>query len=318
MGRRDDALQTGVRGAVVIAPEPPAVCQRWRDGRDGFVLDLSRGVFDPTGYEVVRVRPQADAKAFVLRHHYARSMKGGGVVFELRRHAQLVGVIVYSQPGGPAVLGAWFPGREQEAVELSRMVLLDEVPFNAETYFLARTREELWREGYSGVVSFSDPMPRDLATGGFVFPGHVGTSYAAASAIYLGQSGRETQWLFADGSVFPLRCRTKIRAYAAGKPEKVRQGWAYSVEALIARGAPPFTFEPGDPAAVAWCDDALARFARQRVHPGQHRYLWAKRGGARRDLLRHLERKGIKSLPYPTVPPEIVAAKLNLVARPSC
>lgn len=302
----------------MITPEPPAVGQRWRDGRDGFVLDLSRGVFVPTGYEVVRVRAQADAAAFVQQHHYARSMKGGGVVFELRHGPELVGVIVYSQPGGPAVLGAWFPGHEKESVELSRMVLLDKVPFNAESWFMARTREVLWREGYTGVVSFSDPMPRDLAVGGFVFPGHVGTSYSAASAIYLGQSGRETQWLFGDGSVFPLRCRTKIRAYSAGKSERVRQGWSYAVKVLLAHGAPPFSFQPGDPAAAAWCDDALAQLARKRAHPGQHRYVWAKKGGARRDLVRHIASKGLSPLPYPTVPPEIVAAKLNMVPRPSC
>jgi len=36
------------------------VAQRWREGRDGFVLDLDRGVFDPSGYEVVHIRVEGD------------------------------------------------------------------------------------------------------------------------------------------------------------------------------------------------------------------------------------------------------------------
>lgn len=291
------------------------IASRWRDGRDGFVLDLDRGIFDPRGYEVVHAKKHGDAHAFVHDHHYAGTSKGGGVVFELRRGPLLVGVAIYSQPGGVAVLPAWFPGHEKTSLELSRLVLLDEVPFNAETWMLARTREVLWREGYTGVVSFSDPMPRDLADGDFIFPGHVGTTYGAASAIYTGTTGTETQWLFDDGTVFPLRCRTKIRAYAAGKPDRVCGGWRYSVKALVAHGAPPFTFAPGDEAAAAWCDQALGKFARRRIHPGQHRYLWAKKGGARRDLERHLDKLGVKPLPYPTVPPEIVAAKLRMRPR---
>jgi hypothetical protein len=291
------------------------VALRWDHGRDGFLLDLDRGLFDPSSHEVVHVRAHAEARAFVGTHHYSGTWKGGGQVFELRRRAKLVGVAVYSQPGGPAVLARWFPGHEKEALELSRLVLLDDVLFNAETWFLARTRELLWRLGYLGVISFSDPAPRDLAGGGFVFPGHVGTTYQAASALYVGRTKREAQWLFGDGSVFPLRCRTKIRAYARGAPPAVCQGWEYARDVLLARGAPPFTFAFGDAAAAVWCDVALGYLARARIHPGQHRYLWAKKGAARRDLERHLAATGIRPLPYPEVPPEIVAAKLLLAPR---
>lgn len=288
------------------------VAQRWRDGRDGFVLDLERGVFDPRGFEVVHTRAHAEGQAFVRRHHYSRKAKGGGQLFEIRRGADLVGVAIYSQPGGAAVLPAWFPGHEKTSLELSRLVLLDEVPFNAETWMLARTRETLWREGYTGVVSFSDPMPRELRAGGFILAGHVGTAYAASSALYTGQTSRETQWLFGDGTVYPARCRTKIRAYAAGAPPARCQGWRYAVDALLAQGAAPFTFAPGDPAAAVWCDAALAQLARRRIHPGQHRYLWARRGAARRDLERHLAKMGAPRLPYPKLSPEIIAAKLAM------
>lgn len=291
------------------------VSQRWRAGRDGFVIDTDRGVFNPMGYEVVHVRSHANARAFVMEHHYSGTWRGGGEVFELRHGPRLVGVSVYAQPGGAAVLPAWFPAHAKTSLELVRLVMLDEVPFNAETWKLARDREILWREGYTGVVSFSDPMPRDLAAGGFIFCGHVGTTYGAASAIYTGQTGRETQWLFGDGSVFPSRCRTKIRAYAAGAPHRRCQGWEYASARLVAHGAPPFMFAHGDLAAADWCDEALGALARKRSHPGQHRYLWAKRGAARRDLERHLEELGVTALPYPEIDPAIVAAKINMLQR---
>lgn len=291
------------------------VAQRWREGRDGFVIDMERGVFDPRGYEVVHARSHVEAKAFVERHHYSKTWRGGGEVFELRHGSEVVGAGTFAQPGGPAVLGAWFPGHEKTSLELSRFVLLQGVPFNAETWMMARARELLWREGYTGIISFSDPMPRDLASGGFIFAGHVGTIYAASSAVYTGQTREETQWLFADGTVFSPRLRTKIRAFGHGDPLARCAGWASAVEVLLAHGAPPFTFEHGDTRAVRWCDEALAKLARRRRHPGQHRYLWAKRGGARRDLDRQLDKKGVGQMPYPRVTPEILAAKLNMASK---
>jgi len=228
---------------------------RWKYGREGFLLDLERGVFNPSGYDVVRVREQSGSAAFVGEHHYSGTWKGGGLVFDLMHHAKRVGVAVYSQPGGPKVLGAWFPGHEKTSLELSRLVLLDEVPFNAETWMLARTRDLLWRDGYTGVVSYSDPMPRPRADGSLLFPGHVGTTYKAASAIYTGQTKGEAQWLFRDGTVFPSRDRTKIRAFAFG--QDTCKGWDYAKDVLLAQGAPPFEFAFGDERASAWCDSSL-------------------------------------------------------------
>jgi hypothetical protein len=217
---------------------------------------------------------------------------------------------VFSEPGGPRVLSKWFPGQEDTSLELGRLVLADAVGFNAETWTLARAFDVLWREGYTGIVSFSDPMPRYLRSGDVIFPGHIGTTYAAKGALYTGRTARESVWIFDDGTVFPARCRTKIRAYAAGNPLRKCTGWEYAARRLERYGAPPFAFEHGDPAAAGWCDAALARLARVARHAGQHRYLWAKRGAARRDLERNLERLGVRPLPYPTLDEEQVRARL--------
>jgi hypothetical protein len=294
----------------MIQESLPFYSQRWKLGRDGFVLDLERGLFSPSDYEVVHVRGHAEARAFVETHHYSASWPSAIEVFELRHHELLVGVAVFSEPGGPKVLPKWFPGHEETSVELGRLVLLDEVSFNAETWMLTRAFEVLWRTGYTGIVSFSDPMPRSLRSGRVIFPGHLGTTYKAKGAIYTGRTAREKVWTFDDGTVFPSRCRTKIRAYAAGKPPDTCSGWEYAARRLVQYGAPPFAFEHGDPGAASWCDAALARLARVARHPGQHRYLWARRGGARRDLERNLERLRVPPLPYPKLDEEQVRARL--------
>lgn len=304
---------------VVIICSPDGIDinadMRWRNGRHGFVLDLSRGVFDPARYEVVHTRTHADASRFVRRHHYSGTTKGGGQVFELHRGGALVGVAVYSQPGGPAVLRAWFPGHEKSALELSRLVLLDDVPFNGETWFLSRTRELLWREGYTSLVSFSDPMPRERLDGTIVLPGHVGVCYAASSAIYTGQTGSDFVYLFGDGTIMPARAIAKVRAYAAGAPDHVAKGWRYATDALVAHGAPLFMFAAGDPRAETWIADALRTLTRKVLHPGQHRYFWTRKGGARKDLERHLAKKNVPVLPYPKVTAEIVAARAAAAAQ---
>jgi len=45
-------------------------------------------------------------------------------------------------------------------VELGRSVLLDSVPGNGETWFLARCFEQMRKSDLIGVVTFSDPVPR--------------------------------------------------------------------------------------------------------------------------------------------------------------
>jgi hypothetical protein len=75
-------------------------------------------------------------------------------------------------------------------VEVGRFVLLDEVPVNGETWFLARAFAALARDGVEGVLAFADPEPRATADGTVVFPGHVGTIYQAHNAVYRGRARR--------------------------------------------------------------------------------------------------------------------------------
>lgn len=256
------------------------VVQRWRD---------RRGTYRPAGepiathlYEVAAIEgggSDATAKAFVARHHYSGTYPAARFRYGLYRAAELVGVAVFSQPANNATL-AIFPGEPIESVELGRLVLLDEVPANGESWFVARALEQLRREGLTGVVSFSDPFPRQNAAGAVVFRGHVGTLYQASNAIYLGRARVDTLRLLPDGSVMHSRALAKIRAR--------ERGWRYSASILERFGAAPLTdFE--DPRA--WLARWLPLLTRTVRHPGNHRYAF----GLTKQCKRHLP----ASLPYP-------------------
>ena len=139
------------------------------------------------------------AKAFVVEHHYSGSYPAARERVGLYRGAQLVGVAVFSIPAQPKALDV-LPGERETCVELGRFVLLDEVAANGESWFLARCFELLRGLGYTGVVSFSDPVPRVVA-GEVLFGGHVGRVYQATNASYLGRSAARTLRLLPDGAV---------------------------------------------------------------------------------------------------------------------
>ena len=151
----------------------PSGNQRWREHRDSY-----RPAGEPirtSAYDVAGIAEDRVAKAFVLDHHYSGSFPAARFRFGLYRGAQLVGVAVFSQPVRNEVLTGPFPMLPAaEAVELGRFVLLDDVPANGETWFLARAFELLPAEGIRGVVSFSDPVPRRRSDGTLVMTGHIG------------------------------------------------------------------------------------------------------------------------------------------------
>jgi len=254
--------------------------QRWRDGRDRY--RLAGEVIDPRQYEVAAIAGDGPARAFVCAHHYSGTYPAARFRFGLYRGAALVGVAVYSHPCNDRVLTSVFPGSPLEAVELGRFVLLDDVPGNGETWFLARTFEQLRAERLRGVVSFSDPIPRRTADGRLVFPGHLGVIYQAHNGVYLGRSTPRTLRILPDGTVWSARAIQKIRAR--------EKGWEYAVATLRRAGAPP----PEE--LTAWLREWLPRLTRPLRHAGNHRYAWA------------LERRGRRRLTASAPYPKLLAA----------
>ena len=255
--------------------------QRWRD---------RRGTYRPAGevivtrdYEVASIADDTTARAFVRQHHYSGSYPAARLRFGLYRRAELVGVVVLSQPVNDASL-ACLPGSGGERAELGRLVLLDDVPANGESWTLARCFELARAEGLVSLVSFSDPVPRANAAGGTTFSGHIGNCYQASNAAYAGRSKAETLRLLPDGRVLHNRMLAKIRAR--------ERGWRPAAALLERHGAAPLG---EDDDARAWLAHWVARLTRPLRHTGNHKYLFGLTKAARRHLP--------ASLPYPKFAP---------------
>ena len=237
--------------------------QRWLQRRDRYRPDGE--VIDPRAYEVTEI-DELTAKRFVLEHHYSASYPAARWRFGLHRGGQLVGVAVFSHPCRESILTKTFPiARAREAVELGRFVLLEEVPGNGETWFLARCFD-LLRGQVRGVLSTSDPAPRSTIDGEVVFPGHLGLIYQGHNAAYIGRGKARTLRLLPDGRVFSERSIAKVRS--------LERGWRHCAAQLEAAGAAPLG-EPDAGDARVWLAAWLPRVTRPFPHPGNHRYAWS-------------------------------------------
>jgi hypothetical protein len=249
-------------------------CQRWELGRASKrpAGETIRARED--GYEVAPVAGAA-ARAFVEQHHYSGSASPPAHPFALWRRGELVGVALFGPPASMNAHRAVFPGLAiGQAVTLGRLVLLDEVPGNGESWFVARCLRELTPRGVVGVESCADPVARRDARGARVFPGHAGTIYQALSGRYVGRTNASTKYLLPDGRELSNR--------AAGKLVRGEVGRAYAGSVLVEYGAAPLA-RGEDP--LAWLRRWRPRICRAIRHRGCHRYLWCLDRRRRREVL---------------------------------
>lgn len=244
--------------------------QRWNRKRDSY--RPAGEPIDPRRYEVAPIPGDNEAKAFVTDHHYSGSYPSARERVGLYRGPELVGVAVFSCPANYKALDP-APGDNDSRVELGRFVLLDDVPANGESWFIARCFELLRAAGYTGVVSFSDPVPRTDRSGDIVFGGHIGTIYQATNGVYLGRSSARTNRMLPDGTVLHARTIAKIRSRD--------RGWRYAAAMLEAHGADPLG---EDEDAVTWLARWIPQCTRATRHAGNLKYAWALRRGDRRFL----------------------------------
>lgn len=255
--------------------------QRWARGRHSF-RHVSEGGFDRRRYDVAPIAESA-ARAFVVEHHYAHSFPAARLRYGLFDGPLLVGCAVLSVPVRAQVLTGVFPDLAPytESLELGRMVLLDAVPANAESWCIARVWELAAREGIRGVVTFSDPLPRTASDGRTVMPGHIGTIYQASNARYLGRATARTLSLLPDGTVLNDRTVQKIRGDERGHEaaERLLRGFGAPSRGVSESGS-------------AWLQRALSAVGvRSLRHPGNHRYAFSLTKPRRLWL--------VESLPYP-------------------
>lgn len=183
-----------------------------------------------------------------------------------RLGSELVGVAVFSHPPSEMVFPKWLGVSGIEGIELGRLVLLDDVEANGESWFLARAFR-LLRTGLPtvrAVLSFSDPVPRSTTSGRKVLRGHVGTVYQALGGRYLGRSNPATLYLDREARVVSQRALSKIRVGDVGRDYAERQ--------LVAAGAP--VRNRGEDGR-AYVRRVLAEGPFRKIrHPGNHAYAW--------------------------------------------
>lgn len=247
-----------------------SLTQRWKDRRDSYRQRGER--FHPDEYGVDLMERDAVAKAFVIQHHYSMSYPAARCRVGLYRKrpgwftSELVGVAVFSVPVQPASLPHYTGCTPSEGIELGRFVLLDEVPFNAESWFLARARKALRATlpSLKAILSYSDPLPRAGIDGKVVTPGHIGIIYQSSNATYLGRAKPKTLLLAPSGQILSQRGLSKIRLQ--------EQGHEGATRALLALGAPSRRVgeSPHD-----WVTRALLEGPFRRIqHPGNHVYVF--------------------------------------------
>lgn len=255
--------------------------QRWTEKREtrrpaGETIEAAR-------YDVAPI-DTATARSFIETHHYSGTMSPPSHRFGLFDRGVLVGAAVFGVAPSMAAHRAVFGGLTlQQGVTLGRLVLVDAVPGNGESWFVARTFAMLREAGVVAVESCADPEPRPDASGKLTHRGHVGTVYQALNAQYVGRTNAASLRLLPDGTCLNNR--------ACGKIARREQGCDYAVGQLVKHGATPLR---ADEDALAWLRVWREALTRPFRHSGNHRYLWCLDKRQRKSIL------GVKpSLSYP-------------------
>lgn len=260
-------------------------CQRWRKGAEryrpaGEVFDASRAA--------VNLIDETTARNFIVAHHYSASypaarLRVGLFVKDRFSAERLSGVAVFSVPMSQGVIPHHFDGLDpRSGVELGRLVLLDDVAANGESWFVARAMRAARAVLHvDGVLSYSDPIERVSDAGQLVKRGHIGTVYQALNAVHLGRARGGVMIIARDGRILSRRTLSKLRN------DEVGAGYAYAQMRKL--GAPER--EPFE-GPKEYADRALREGGFRAVrHPGNHTYAWWLGAPARRPAW--------QPLPYP-------------------
>ncbi len=265
--------------------------QRWRDRREAYVTNGT--VIDPAIHSVNVIHCSRTAKPFVEAHHYSGSFPATRLSCGLFRNgaggrSELVGVASFAVPMNNASIRL-HTGLEDPlaGVDLGRLILLDDVAANGESWFVSRAFRLLRREkpGILSVIAYSDPVRRVASDGTIVMPGHCGMVYQALSAQLRGRSSARIDHVMPNGRIVSPRALSKIRTQDTGS--------AYAERQIVEAGAPARDHgeEPCD-----W----IMRLRReghlsQRRHPGNLVYAFALTRAAK------LAGRDRPSLAYPTI-----------------
>lgn len=277
--------------------------QRWRDRRDRFVPNAT--FIDPAIHAVDVIDCYGLAKPFVERHHYSGSFPATRLSCGLFRNgaggtSELVGVCSFAVPMNNAAIPLHTGLDDHLAgVDLGRLVLLDDVAANGESWFVSRAFRLLRREkpDILSVIAYSDPVRRISRDGAVVMPGHCGMVYQALSAECRGRSSARTDHILPNGRIISPRALSKIRSGDTGS--------AYASRQLTDAGA---SARKLGESPEAWIERLKADGSIQRRrHPGNIVYTFALTKAAK------LAARGKPRIPYPLVDPGVQSGDVTIL-----
>ncbi|ASU00231.1 hypothetical protein [Aeromonas phage AS-zj] len=144
-----------------------------------------------------------EIKEFVEAHHYSHNINGLKTSYCFRiddKNGKLVGSVIFGQLSTTA----WkkFSDKEDDVLELRRLVLLDELPHNSESWVIGSCLRILKKlKTHKVVISYADP-----------FHDHVGIIYQATNWIYVGETPKDKLLKTPDGKLYHSRAlRTKYK-----------------------------------------------------------------------------------------------------------
>ncbi len=260
----------------VLVHDPYAVAecpdgeQRWRLKRTSFVppsdcFKASRARVD--------LIPFQEGRKFVETHHYSGSIGTcrlmAGLFYKPSPFEKefLGGVAIIGNPIQPQAIRTYFDGLDSQlGVEMNRLVLLDSVPFNGESFLIGKTLRMLKRKQpeLRGCLSYCDPVPLYAEDGSIRKKGHVGTVYRCTNAAFKGTSMPRTQYLDPNGCVVSERSISKLRGGERGDEGMYRT--------LLQLGAPTRRSDetPEDYIRRALKEGPFRKFR----HPGKAVFAW--------------------------------------------
>jgi hypothetical protein len=160
-------------------------------------------------------RERKDIRDFIETHHYSKNVNGVKVTLCLKAtyNSTIVGAMLFGQMSTTA----WkkFGATENEVLELRRLVLLDDVERNGESFFIGWAIRYIKKnlKAVKRLVSYADPMF-----------GHTGVVYKATNFKYIGKSGTDKGYLDTEtGKVYHSRAlRTRYNGEYKPFVQKLR------------------------------------------------------------------------------------------------
>lgn len=165
-----------------------------------------------------------EIRDFIEENHYSKNINGvkSNYCFKLLHKGIIVGAMLYGTLG---MANAWkkYGESEEEVIELRRLVLIDDTPRNAESFFIGHTLR--WLKAHTSVktiVSYADPNY-----------GHSGVIYRATNFQHVGMTskGRVIMWNGKKYHDKTIRTKYKgeLKPFALKVKEALDNGEAYYV-----------------------------------------------------------------------------------------